>query len=95
MFIKELENILKKAISDLGYESDNIKISKSNRPELCDYQCDDVFKLAKEYKQNPIEIGQKIATELSKINNFDDYFKTLEFVKHGFINITLSDILIK
>ena len=94
MFIKELEEILKKVVTELGYDSSSVRLIKSNRPELCDYQCDDTFKLAKMYKKNPLEIGTEIADKLNQVATFSDYFKTVEFVKPGFITLTVSDSFI-
>lgn len=90
MYIEELESILKKIMEELGYEIEP-RIILSNRPDLCNVQCDDSFKIAKTYHQNPIEVGEKIAEALSKLTNFDDYFSSIEFAKPGFINIKLSD----
>lgn len=88
-----LKEYIQKAFNELGYEID-IKIIKSNRPDLCDYQCDDIFKLCKLYHKNPIEIGEKIVTLINSYQDFNNYFKEVTFVKPGFINIKLSDKLI-
>ncbi len=72
----------------------NIKISKSNRPDLCDYQSNDVFRISKELKKNPIVVGEEIVNRINALDNFDDYFESVTFVKPGFINITLSSSFI-
>lgn len=89
--IKELESILQKCFVNSGYPVDEVKIIKSNRPDLCDFQCDDVFKLTKIYHKNPIEIGENIVKKINDIDNFTFYFEKVEFVKPGFINIILSN----
>lgn len=71
-----------------------IKISKSNRPDLCDYQSNDVFRLSKIENRNPIELGEEIVNKINQIDDFGNYFKSVVFVKPGFINITISDKLI-
>ena len=91
MIIEKLEELLKDAFIKCGYELENVKVIKSNRPDLCDYQCDDVFKLAKEYRKNPIEIGETIVSEINNIEEFNKYFDKVEFVRPGFINIIVSD----
>lgn len=88
---QEISNIIKEVLNKLGYNVDSIKISKSNLPELCDYQCNDLFKIAKENKKNPIEIGETLVEEINKIEEFDNYFKEVTFAKPGFINIKVSD----
>lgn len=72
----------------------NIKISKSNRPDLCDYQSNDVFRISKELKKSPIVVGEEIVNRINALDNFDDYFESVTFVKPGFINITLSSSFI-
>lgn len=90
MYLEELEALLNDTIKSLGYEI-NSKIIVSNRPELCDYQCDDCFKLAKAYHKSPIQIGEEIVNKLNSLENINDYFKEVSFAKPGFINFTLSD----
>lgn len=86
-----LENIITNVTNSLGYTVDNMTVIKSNRPDLCDYQCDQVFKLAKQYHKNPMEIGEEITNKINELENFNDYFEKVEFVRPGFINITLSN----
>lgn len=86
-----LENIITNVTNDLGYTVDSMTVIKSNRPDLCDYQCDQVFKLAKQYHKNPMEIGEEITHKINELENFNDYFEKVEFVRPGFINITLSN----
>ena len=90
MIIDELSKVITLAAKNAGYNED-LSVIKSNRPDLCDYQCDEVFKLAKVYHKSPIEIGESIVDSLNKIDDFDDYFEKVEFCKPGFINLTLSN----
>jgi len=93
MVLNVLKEIVQKAFIECGYEID-IKIIKSNRPDLCDYQCDDVFKVSKQYHKNPIEVGEEIASKINSYIDFNDYFTEVTFVKPGFINIKVSSKLI-
>mgnify|MGYP004529887169 CR=1 FL=1 len=90
MIIAELSKVITLAAKNAGY-NEILSVIKSNRPDLCDYQCDEVFKLAKVYHKSPIEIGESIVDSLNKIDDFDDYFEKVEFCKPGFINLTLSN----
>ena len=90
MIIAELSKVITLAAKNAGY-NEVLSVIKSNRPDLCDYQCDEVFKLAKVYHKSPIEIGESIVDSLNKIDDFDDYFEKVEFCKPGFINLTLSN----
>ena len=83
-----LEELLSK--SGIG----DFKIIKSNRPDLCDYQSNDVFRISKEQGKNPIETGEEIVKRINEMDDFSLYFKSVEFVKPGFINFSLSDIFI-
>ena len=90
MIIDTLSNLITTIANKLGF-TENLRVIKSNRPDLCDYQCDEVFKLAKIYHKSPIEIGESLVSEMNKIDNFSDYFDKVEFCKPGFINLTLSN----
>lgn len=93
MVRKILEDIITDTIKKLNYDY-KASVIKSNRPELCDFQCDDAFKLAKLYHKNPIDIGNEIVNALNNNQDCKEYFKNIEFVKPGFINMTLSDSFI-
>ena len=88
--INELEQLLNGIFKNLGYEMSS-RVITSNRPDLCDYQCDNAFILAKTYHKSPIEIGNQITEYLNKIDNFSDYFDEVSFVAPGFINMKVSN----
>lgn len=88
-----LIDILNEKIKEI-LNNDSIHVIRSNRRELCDYQSDDVFKLAKELHKSPIEIGEDIVSRINSCDDFNEYFESVEFVKPGFINIKVSDKLI-
>lgn len=86
---EKIQNILKDAFLKLNYESD-VKVVNS-KVNGVDFQCDDLFKLSKIYHENPFNIGEKIVEEVLKSDGFSHYFKDIECVKPGFININVSD----
>ena len=88
--VEKLEELITMVFEKLGYNL-RARVIKSNRPDISDYQCDDAFKLAKEYHKNPIELGEQVVNELKGLENFSEYFSKVEFIKPGFINMTLSD----
>lgn len=88
-----LEDVLSNVFNKLGYTV-KAKVITSNRKELCDYQCDDAFKLAKTYHKSPMQIGDEIIEELKKIEKFNYYFSDVEFVSPGFINMKLGNSFI-
>ena len=90
MIIDELSKLVTSVAQSLGY-TESLRVIKSNRPELCDYQCDDVFKLVKLYHKSPMEIGNEIVNGINSLENFEGYFDRVEFCNPGFINLTLSN----
>ncbi len=85
--IEQLEDVLRAAFSDCGYEERFGMLSVSNRPDLCQYQCNGAMAAAKQYKKAPIVIAGEIAEKCSS----NPMFKKFEAVMPGFINITISD----
>ena len=85
MTIKDIELLLNNASKKCGYE-DGLKVSFSNLPKICDFQCNGCFKISKMYGQNPIQVANNIIEKIDKIS--DEY----EFsVLNGFIYIKLTD----
>ena len=93
MILYKLSEIITNIANTLGY-NETLRVIKSNRPDLCDYQCDEVFKLTKLYHKSPIEIGEELVSKLNELEDFDNYFDKVEFCKPGFINLTISNKLI-
>ena len=85
MFFEDIEFILNKACKSAGYE-ENLSITFSNMPKLCDFQCNDCFSLGKKYQKNPLEIAENIVKNIEQ--NADYIF---EVAKPAFINIKLTD----
>ena len=86
-----LEKVITTITNDLGFDIEKMNVINSNRPDLCEYQCDDVFKLAKLYHKSPIEIGNQIVSKINELDNFNDYFDKVTFIPPGFINISISN----
>ena len=89
--IQKLEQIIEEAFIKNNYNKEYAKITKSNRPELCDLQINSVFKIAKDTGNTPEEIGKRIIEELEQIKNINYYLEEITFVKPGFINLKLGD----
>ena len=91
---EKLEMLLESAFINLGYDKFFSKVSISGRPELCDFQINSVFTIAKENHLKPEEVGNKLVEEIMKIDGINNYIKNIEFVLPGFINIVVSDLFI-
>lgn len=84
--IDKITDEVTKAFTAHGYDEKYGRVTLSNRPDLCEYQCNGAMAAAKEYKCAPFMISDKIAEELKE----NAMFESVESVKPGFINIILS-----
>ena len=62
------------------------KVSLSNRPDLCEFQCNGAMAAAKQYKKAPIMIANAVVEKLQE----SECFAEVTAVNPGFINIKLS-----
>ncbi len=92
MITKQIEAILKNTLEELDYALENVEVIVSNRKDLCDYQFDGSFRLAKILHKSPLEIGNTIVEKLNEKKG--EMFTKIELLPPGFINFTLSDKLI-
>ena len=76
---------MQQAFVDAGYEASFGRVTVSNRPDLCEYQCNGALSAAKQYKCAPIQIANAVVEKL----NAADY-DMVEAVMPGFINLKLS-----
>lgn len=81
---------MKDAFEQAGYARDLGKVTLSNRPDLCEYQCNDAMAGAKQYKKAPIMIANDVAAKLSD----SKVFERAEAVAPGFLNLTLKDAFV-
>lgn len=87
--IKLLDSISKKveqAFLDCGYDSQYGRVSISNRPDLCEYQCNGAMACGKIYHKPPFQIADEVQERLAK----EPIFQKVESVKPGFLNINLK-----
>ena len=77
---------MQKAFADAGYDASYGRVTVSNRPDLCQYQCNGALAAAKAYKCAPIQIANAVAEKLDKND-----FSMCDAVMPGFINLKLSD----
>ncbi len=77
---------MQQAFADAGYDASFGRVTVSNRPDLCEYQCNGALSAAKQYKCAPIMIAKAVVEKL----NAEDY-SLVEAVMPGFINLKLSD----
>ncbi len=81
---------MEQAFADAGYEASFGRVTVSNRPDLCEYQCNGALSAAKQYKCAPIAIANAVAEKLDAAD-----FSMIEAVMPGFINLKLSDTFLQ
>lgn len=78
---------MKAAFVACGYGGEYAKVVLSNRPDLCEYQCNGAMAAAKAYKKKPIDIANDVAKKLED----DKMFSDVAAVMPGFINLKLDE----
>ena len=82
-----IEKEMEKAFEKAGYDKSYAKVTISNRPDLCEYQCNGAMAGAKAYKKAPIMIAGDVTGNISE----DSCIKEADAVPPGFINIRLKE----
>ncbi len=78
------------AFVQAGYEEKYGKVTVSNRPDLCEYQCNGALAAAKQYHKAPIMIARDVAAILEK----QDMFSQVEAVAPGFLNLKVKEAFV-
>ncbi|MDD2960253.1 MAG: arginine--tRNA ligase [Lachnospiraceae bacterium] len=73
------------AFEAAGYDGSLGKVTLSNRPDLCEYQCNGAMAAAKKYKKAPIMIAGEVVEKLKE----SSVFAEVNAVNPGFINLKL------
>lgn len=89
--MKKILDIITQEVTDAfvqaGYEDRFGKVSLSNRPDLCEYQCNGAMAAAKQYKKAPFVIADEVAARLED----SKLFSMVASVKPGFLNLKLDE----
>ena len=75
------------AFDAAGYDSELGKVTVSNRPDLCEYQCNGAMAGAKRYRKAPLMIAGDVAKQLAA----SEVFSSVEAVKPGFLNLKIRE----
>ena len=93
--MKELLSILSEevgaAFQAAGIDREYGNVTLSNRPELCEYQCNGALASAKKFHKNPMEVAETVAEKLSS----SDTFEEVSAAKPGFLNMKASPEFIR
>lgn len=83
LIAEEMQTAFEKA----GYDRAFGKVSLSNRPDLCEFQCNGAMAGAKQYKKAPLIIAQEVAGQLGD----STVFSRIEAVAPGFLNLDIRE----
>ncbi|MBQ6362410.1 MAG: arginine--tRNA ligase [Lachnospiraceae bacterium] len=89
-FLETISEEMGKAFEAAGYDSGLGKVTVSNRPDLCEYQCNGAMAGAKQYHKAPIMIAEEVAAAFAD----SPVFAKVEAVKPGFLNLTIRESFI-
>ncbi len=86
-FIELITEEMKKAFSEAGYDPALGTVQVSNRPDLCEFQCNGAMAGAKTYHKAPIMIANDVAEKLAG----SSVFSSAEAVPPGFLNLKIDE----
>lgn len=78
---------VKKAFAEAGYEEELGKVTVSNRPDLCEYQCNGAMAGAKKYHKAPLMIAKEVAEKLQE----SAVFSEADAAAPGFLNLKVRE----
>lgn len=88
--MKEVLSFIREEVTEAfeasGYDGSYGHVSLSNRPDLCEFQCNGALAAAKAYKKAPMVIAEAVAEKLAE----SKMFEKAEACPPGFLNLTLS-----
>jgi len=85
--LEQISDIVERGFEQAGYDGSYGKVGISNRPDLCEFQCNGAMAGAKAYHKAPIAIANEVAEKLAN----DPAFSEISAVAPGFLNIRVSD----
>lgn len=83
--IDQLSAALCAAFTAAGYDASQARVVVSNRPDLCEFQCNGAMPAAKSAHKAPIVIANEVAAQLKD----SALFSSVEAVAPGFLNLRL------
>ena len=84
--IDRLSAVVAEAFSAAGYDPACGRVTVSNRPDLCEFQCNGAMPAAKQHHKAPLVIAQDVVDRLQD----GSVFASAEAVKPGFINLRVQ-----
>ena len=85
--IDKLTEVVSQAFASAGYDGVYGKVTVSNRPDLCEFQCNGAMPAAKTAHKAPFVIAEDVVAALQG----SPVFSVAEAVKPGFINLRVRE----
>lgn len=85
--LDQISEEIKKAFAAAGYDAELGRVTLSNRPDLCEFQCNGAMAGAKQYHKAPLMIAQEVADKLADSRVFGE----VSAVAPGFLNLKLRE----
>ena len=84
--IEKITEEMEKAFEKAGYDPSYARVTVSNRPDLCEYQCNGAMAAKKAYQKAPLQIAEEVAAAVDSAEILEE----VTAVKPGFINIKVA-----
>ena len=96
-FLNLISKEMESAFEAAGYDSALGRVTVSNRPDLCEYQCNGAMAGAKRYHKAPFMIADDVAKTLAAKNEGtgSDVFSKVDVVKPGFLNLDVDESFLR
>lgn len=85
--LEVLTKEVQKGFTLAGYHPEFGMMKYSDRSDLCDFQCNGCFSLAKEAGKSPMMIAEEVKSHITN----EEIFKEIDVVKPGFLNFKIND----
>ncbi|MGN1181232.1 MAG: arginine--tRNA ligase [Suilimivivens sp.] len=89
-FLELISEEMKQAFEAAGYDRELGKVTLSNRPDLCEYQCNGAMAGAKLYKKAPVMIAGEVAEQCKD----SEVFAQVCAVAPGFLNLKVKEAFV-
>ncbi len=82
---------MKRAFEAAGYDAELGRVTLSNRPDLCEFQCNGAMAGAKKYHKAPLMIAKEVAQKLTE----SDVLAEVSAVAPGFLNMKVKESFVR
>lgn len=89
--LERMNEAAEQAFLACGYDGSRGRVQQSNRPDLCEYQCNGAMAVARQLHKKPIEVAEQVAEQLKESGLFSE----VQAVMPGFINLKVRESLLK